>query len=675
MNRALPLALLVSAVMVSSVRACVKGSLGCSASSSSSVIGGAGNVNSPVYGGTAGAINANAATLQPVYTLTNAAPTVNAINTADKIKVEALCVTNPAICANLVKNLNDNANSNTNSNTNSNSNSNPSAGAGGPYVPGGGSSDVSAQRQAVATAKANGANVAGANANWSPEDLAKLQGANTGAPSGAIDPGAEQRTAMLAAMLASPHAPLTPGKDPFGKGVVTDLSASAAGAPRDRAADLLGSALNKLKMGDSMGALRDANQAIALDPGNPVGYLRTSEAYNHLGQWADAERMAREAVSRDDKSAQAWKNLAWALLKQGKYQDALAAALKAAALKPDMAEAWAIASFAAERLHDAGARLSYLSKAAAFDPRFQARLDAVNAGGNAYADDDDMLVGAAADRAKGWNVPLAAAGAGAAGGLAALAMAGAWLWRRKRSAAAVAHTILELRPSTPAAPRAPRMEAPSGAGAVVGKYELGQLIGRGGMGEVFEAKDLSLGRSVAIKKMTAAFSELGSQARGLFLKEARTVAQLHHPAIVDIYEILEDGTDLYLVFEHVKGKTTQQLLAEAGRLPLPRAAEILKPVCEALQFAHGRSMVHRDLKPANIMLTEQGHVKLMDFGIARSLLDAVETQFGARIGNVTAIGSARTATVVGTPVYMPPEAELGVVCKEGDVYSLGVTLY
>jgi eukaryotic-like serine/threonine-protein kinase len=223
------------------------------------------------------------------------------------------------------------------------------------------------------------------------------------------------------------------------------------------------------------------------------------------------------------------------------------------------------------------------------------------------------------------------------------------------------------------------MVAPSGRGAVLGqKYELGPVIGRGGMGEVYEATDLSLGRKVAIKKMTDGFSELGAQARGLFLKEARTVAQLHHPAIVDIYEIMEHKGDLYLIFEYVKGKTAQHLLAEAGRLPLGKTVDLLKPVCEALDFAHGRSLVHRDLKPANIMLTEHGHVKLMDFGIARSLADAnaLAVTLGPQEATKAALAlSARTATVVGTPAYMAPEAELGVVCKEGDVYSLGVSLY
>jgi len=216
-------------------------------------------------------------------------------------------------------------------------------------------------------------------------------------------------------------------------------------------------------------------------------------------------------------------------------------------------------------------------------------------------------------------------------------------------------------------------------GRLAGKYELGALIGRGGMGNVYAATDHSLGRQVAIKRMSDRLADMAPQARALLIKEAKTVAVLDHPSIVNIHEILEDGADLYLVFELVKGKTVQQLIAENGRLPIPRSCEILYPVCQALAFAHGRGLVHRDLKPANVMITEDGRVKLMDFGIARSLGDRVApapARAAAAAASSAALPiTAMTTTVVGTAEYMAPEAEQGLVSTSGDIYALGCTLY
>ncbi|MBI5244622.1 MAG: protein kinase [Elusimicrobia bacterium] len=253
-------------------------------------------------------------------------------------------------------------------------------------------------------------------------------------------------------------------------------------------------------------------------------------------------------------------------------------------------------------------------------------------------------------------------------------------------------------------------------GRLAGKYEMLRIIGKGGMGAVYEGVDHSLGRVVAIKKMAAQLAQMGPEGRQYFLKEAHSVAALHHSAIVEIYAVLEDGDDLYLVFELVKGKTVQHLLAEEKRIHLGRACEILRPVCQALQYAHGKGMVHRDIKPANIMVTEEGRIKLMDFGIARSLVDGAlgsavlegrpvsspgegrglgaavlegrpvsSPGEGGALGNAvqgtaapspSAIGAyARTVNVVGTPPYMSPETQQGIVCKELDIYALGVVLY
>jgi LPXTG-motif cell wall-anchored protein len=385
-----------------------------------------------------------------------------------------------------------------------------------------------------------------------------------------------------------------------------------------------------------------------------------------LGRFAEAEADAQSALKLNPNNEQAWKNLAWAQLKQGKYQDAFNSAMRAIALNPTDAEAYMIAAYAAERLKDHASMMKLLQAAAGLNPKFQGKLDAANAGGTIYDEDDESTLGGAIGSARGhggapWGL--------LAGILAALAAAGGlyFFLKRKKEASAVG-----------ADPKA-ALVSPNGratAPSALGKYQLGVIIGRGGMGQVYMAMDTTLRREVAVKRMTKTLSELGAEARTLFVKEARTVAQLHHPAIVDIYDIVDSGDDVYLVFELVRGKTVQQLLAEHSKIPLKRCSEILKPVCEALEFAHNRSMVHRDLKPANIMVTDQGHIKLMDFGIARSLADA-----GARKTTVLAGSAApsglfdRTMHAIGTPAYMAPEAETGVICKEGDVYSLGVTLY
>ena len=140
------------------------------------------------------------------------------------------------------------------------------------------------------------------------------------------------------------------------------------------------------------------------------------------------------------------------------------------------------------------------------------------------------------------------------------------------------------------------------------------------------------------------------------------MASLHHPHIVDIYTIIRDAADTYLVFEYVSGMTLHELLNESPgrRLPPTRALQILRSIAEAVDHAHGRHVIHRDMKPSNVMLADGGWVKVMDFGIARQVLDSLLTT---------------TNTIVGTPVYMAPEQAMGVVVKESDVFALGVTLY
>ena len=203
------------------------------------------------------------------------------------------------------------------------------------------------------------------------------------------------------------------------------------------------------------------------------------------------------------------------------------------------------------------------------------------------------------------------------------------------------------------------------------RYEIGEVIGRGGMAEVHEARDLRLGRKVAIKILRPDLARDPSfQAR--FRREAQSAASLNHPNIVAVYDTGEDtligenGESLvvpYIVMEYVDGMTLRQLLASGRRLLPERALEITAGVLSALDYAHRHGIVHRDIKPANVMLTRTGDVKVMDFGIARALNDTSTTMTSAQ-------------AVMGTAQYLSPEQARGeVVDARSDLYSTGVLLY
>jgi hypothetical protein len=193
-----------------------------------------------------------------------------------------------------------------------------------------------------------------------------------------------------------------------------------------------------------------------------------------------------------------------------------------------------------------------------------------------------------------------------------------------------------------------------------GKYEIVRQIGSGGMGLVFEGKDCSLDRPVAIKKMRPDI-RMSGRVKARFLHEAKTSAALHHPFIVDIYAVVDEGSEIYLVFEYVDGESLAEFMDRKGRMSPDRMRPMLKCVCEALVYAHSCKFAHRDLKPSNIMLTKQGYAKVMDFGIARQIKDTV---------------SRLTHTdVSGTRPYMAPEQELGQFDARSDIFSLGVTVY
>lgn len=194
-----------------------------------------------------------------------------------------------------------------------------------------------------------------------------------------------------------------------------------------------------------------------------------------------------------------------------------------------------------------------------------------------------------------------------------------------------------------------------------GRYMLGEMIGTGGMADVYVAEDTRLARQVAVKVLRSDLARDPSFV-ARFRKEAFAAAGLNHPGIVAVYDSGEEPAP-YIVMELISGHTLRELIHKGERIPLKRALEIGEGILAALEYSHERGIVHRDIKPANIMITNQGDVKVMDFGIARALAD-----LGATLTN--------TWSVVGTAQYLSPEQALGEVADlRSDIYSTGCLLY
>jgi serine/threonine-protein kinase len=196
------------------------------------------------------------------------------------------------------------------------------------------------------------------------------------------------------------------------------------------------------------------------------------------------------------------------------------------------------------------------------------------------------------------------------------------------------------------------------------RYEILGRLGAGAFGEVYEAKDTELGRKVAIKRIrldTIAEGPELEEVKKRFLLEAQVAAKLRHPGVVTIHDIKAQGSSSFMVMERVEGETLQQILRDKGKLSLAETLRILGQAAAALDFAHAQGIVHRDVKPANLMIEPSGHLKVMDFGIAKAPAS----------GNIT-----KTGAIMGTPNYMSPEQARGDhVDGRADLFSLGCVLY
>jgi len=205
-------------------------------------------------------------------------------------------------------------------------------------------------------------------------------------------------------------------------------------------------------------------------------------------------------------------------------------------------------------------------------------------------------------------------------------------------------------------------------GKTISHYRILEKIGQGGMGEVYLAQDTSLDRKVALKFLPEEL-EQDPTTRKRFLREAKSAAALDHPYVCQIHEVGEVEGKSFISMEYVQGTTLKEKLTE-GPLPVNEALKKAAEIAEALEEAHKQGIVHRDLKPANIMLTLQGHVKVMDFGLAKQVTP-VEGQEQEITTALTQQGST-----LGTVPYMSPEQVRGQeVDTRSDIFSFGVVLY
>ncbi|MDD5628704.1 MAG: protein kinase, partial [Elusimicrobia bacterium] len=403
-------------------------------------------------------------------------------------------------------------------------------------------------------------------------------------------------------------------------------------------------------------------QAIALNGRNAEAYNARAIAGNKLAKYSDAIRDASFALGLAPGSAAALQTRSWAFAQSGRYQEALADANYSLERDPSNAYAYYNRAFALAGLQERDGAVESLRKAAQLDRRFQQTYQqAVEAPkesdlvflfadvGAKKAAPEQAPAQAPLGRQKRFaNLMLVSVLGGVLVAFGLLHICSA-RWRQTVSAT--------LRGLTGAAPA----EGMAGEDGFWSGYTVTREIGSGGMGVVYEATDSALARRVAIKKMRDEIRSNGEERRR-FLTEARTVAALHHPNIVDIYSIVEDSGDIYLVFEFVDGRTVDQFLCEKGPLALADVQRIMKDACAAVSYAHAQGVIHRDLKPSNIMLAGDGRVKVMDFGVARQAQEALSKV-------------AQTNTIVGTPPYMAPEQEQGTVRRESDVFALGVCCY
>jgi len=212
------------------------------------------------------------------------------------------------------------------------------------------------------------------------------------------------------------------------------------------------------------------------------------------------------------------------------------------------------------------------------------------------------------------------------------------------------------------------------AGTHFGSYEISALIGEGGMGQVYRARDTKLKREVAIKILPPEFARDPDRI-SRFQREAELLAALNEPSIAAIYELGETETSRFLVLELVEGETLADRIRR-GPIPIKEALDIAKHICEALEAAHDKGVVHRDLKPANVKITPEGKVKVLDFGLAKAMASAPASAALSNSPTMVSVAATNAGVIVGTAAYMSPEQARGhSVDRRADIFAFGCVLY
>ncbi len=393
-------------------------------------------------------------------------------------------------------------------------------------------------------------------------------------------------------------------------------------------------------------AIQILSQAIHLNPASAEAWNDRAIAEIRLRKYADAIYDSSFALGLAPGNPVALDTRAWAFNKLRKYREGLSDSGFVLSKNPSDAFGYENRAFALAGLGDANGSLSALSQASSLDSRFKGiYADALKAGPSGLLPlFMDPGAGVSNHALSGWWKEKTFLS------LFVLSLIGGIL-----VALGVLHIIF-YRSEVSKKPSSKLVRA----GDFWSRYEKIARVGEGGMGVVYEARDRFLERKVAVKKLRDEIKE-DTEERKRFITEARLVARLRHENIVEIYSIVEEGMDLYLVFEFVKGKTLEQAIKERGRLDFSTASRIFHSVCRAVDYAHRQGVVHRDIKPSNIMLGEGNAVKVMDFGVAgQAKSTLVKTQVNA---------------LAGTPLYMAPEADGEQVRRESDIFSLGICFF
>lgn len=211
------------------------------------------------------------------------------------------------------------------------------------------------------------------------------------------------------------------------------------------------------------------------------------------------------------------------------------------------------------------------------------------------------------------------------------------------------------------------------SGARLGLYEIVSPLGSGGMGEVYQAHDTRLGREVAIKVLPDVFLK-DPERLSRFEREARVLASLNHPSVGAIHGLEESDGRRFLVLELVPGETLAQRLSQ-GPLEMEDALKICRQIAEALEAAHEKGIIHRDLKPSNVKVTDEGKVKVLDFGLAKALAPE-ESSPALSMSPTLTVPSMQSGVILGTAAYMSPEQARGKsLDKRTDIWSFGCVLY